>query len=702
MNDNIYTPDEARQFVEAANKLYDTAQQQLNPAKVKATASWLRAHKLHFVVAEATKNKIEDANGKVYEYPAVGKKTQTKGWPDLALKDAIAVDDIPPTANIGVQTGTPVERDGVTYTFAELDFDVIRFIPIWQKVVKYCGLPNTIRWGREGKRDSHCGWLIDRAIPSVAQDVEIRCQSSNGEYAPYGKQTICWGSVWAKDGKVEDITLEDDSADDFATIKTDDLLFAYDLMYAVDALAPVFPEHPRHSLYPAILYTAARRGMPKERALAVCLTLNDCSVNPERNKSLFHQWTNTAYDDIANNRHNKQWVDKQGKTHEPVHYLGIPFLLAKIANGDKEIEKKVNYFLTVLGLADTKTKDAAQSDPNVFTLKDHRKVDVAKTFQQLLTKNLRTMVVPPIEYLCDPYIPMYSVTAICGEAGSGKSTWLHRALHVAANKNKKLRVIYADRDNAISFVKPRSETLSVGLEDRISYWSGGNLDESGKIDEPWDIEEAAWMGLIEQIKAAGEEPVLVFDTLNSFLNGQNENDNSVVGALLTFTRKMAHAGATVIIVHHTGKSATSKEARGASVFKGSVDALWVVDSDFEEDRPSMIKEMRLTPKKSRLGDGVVFRYSMVDGVPTLKDQEPSDEDLLEFIEQNEGKSKEQIIAASKGKFRRQTLRDAFDKFLVGKKLKLVKMKVYMYGTEVQGDKKPTKSKLAMIKQEISQ
>lgn len=167
------------------------------------------------------------------------------------------------------------------------------------------------------------------------------------------------------------------------------------------------------------------------------------------------------------------------------------------------------------------------------------------------------------------------------------------------------------------------------------------------------------------------------------MSGQNENDNGIVGDLCAHARSMTHAGATVIIIHHTGKSPGSKESRGASAFKGAVDALWVVESDFEEDRPSMIKEMRVVPKKSRLGDGMVFYYQMKNGVPTPS--KPSDMDVLEFIAQHEGRSKTAIIDSAKGRFTRQVLREAFDRFIVGGQVKVEKLKVRINPEKVVGE-----------------
>ena len=58
-------------------------------------------------------------------------------------------------------------------------------------------------------------------------------------------------------------------------------------------------------------------------------------------------------------------------------------------------------------------------------------------------------------------------------------------------------------------------------------------------------------------------------TFATFHHG-DENFNAVVNATLKFLRCLTNLGATVIVIHHTGKNPTS-EYRGASAMKAAVD-----------------------------------------------------------------------------------------------------------------------------------
>lgn len=63
-------------------------------------------------------------------------------------------------------------------------------------------------------------------------------------------------------------------------------------------------------------------------------------------------------------------------------------------------------------------------------------------------------------------------------------------------------------------------------------------------------------------------PVVLVDTLIAFFDG-NENDSVAMRSFLAPLRRLADAGACVIILHHTGK--TGDLYRGSSDFKSGLD-----------------------------------------------------------------------------------------------------------------------------------
>ena len=300
---------------------------------------------------------------------------------------------------------------------------------------------------------------------------------------------------------------------------------------------------------------------------------------------------------------------------------------------------------------------------------------IDKVFEMLTNTRLSTMTITPIEYLDSPYIIKNGVNAFTGEASHGKSTFVLSRLHEVANNKPDTMVIYCDADNPAGIALERSERLRGTLDDKISYWGGFLTDDDGTLVSPWDIGNPNWLALIKKITDTGKHPIIVFDTLNSFMDGGNENDNAVVGKIMNYMRMMTNYKATVIIIHHTGKSATSKESRGASSFKGGVDAGWLIDSYMID---SEIKTMTLSAWKSRLGKTVKHTYKMMDGKLVAVEADNT-QMILNFVLTHKGKTKSAIEKAANGKFSRQAIRDAITKCIVAKKLRIYNDKVYACG-----------------------
>jgi hypothetical protein len=93
-------------------------------------------------------------------------------------------------------------------------------------------------------------------------------------------------------------------------------------------------------------------------------------------------------------------------------------------------------------------------------------------------------------------------------------------------------------------------------------------------------------------------PVIVVDTLATFNRG-DENDNAMVGATFRHLRYLTNLGATVIVIHHTGKNPTSKYRR-ASAMEGAVDVgLKVVGTPDDEGLLTRIEAVLQDPYRKR-------------------------------------------------------------------------------------------------------
>ena len=118
-----------------------------------------------------------------------------------------------------------------------------------------------------------------------------------------------------------------------------------------------------------------------------------------------------------------------------------------------------------------------------------------------------------------------------------------------------------------------------GLTRRLKAWKEVN-EYIPKEDEGFHItdggvnlnDKASCQWLREQLDGLDEPPgLIVFDTLARSAIGMDENSSQDMGQIIeTLTDLKARYGATILMIHHTGKSSTD-EARGSSALKAGVD-----------------------------------------------------------------------------------------------------------------------------------
>jgi RecA-family ATPase len=167
-------------------------------------------------------------------------------------------------------------------------------------------------------------------------------------------------------------------------------------------------------------------------------------------------------------------------------------------------------------------------------------------------------------------------------------------------------------------------------------------------------------------------PVLVFDTFATFSAG-DENDNALVAATFKHFRHLTSLGATVLVIHHTGKNAESN-SRGASAMEGAVDAGLKVVGTIEEGKLTRIEVQTF---KTRIGDGKVIVYGMRDGVPSRETATITDV-LYDLVKRNPGLTKEKFEEVAKeAGFRRGTVREFIDHGIAAGHLKYERKKLFL-------------------------
>lgn len=182
--------------------------------------------------------------------------------------------------------------------------------------------------------------------------------------------------------------------------------------------------------------------------------------------------------------------------------------------------------------------------------------------------SIRTYASQPIEFAVDQLIALGTVTAITGESGGGKSTFISaicgsidRGAPFAGLATKRLPILVLDRENPASVVLERFERLGIQDGENYKVWGGWAPEEAPAPFSPM---------VVDWVSTCNPKPLIVIDSFISFHPG-DENDAAETRQFMQGFRKLADMGATVIFTHHTGKSETSKDYRGSSDIKASVD-----------------------------------------------------------------------------------------------------------------------------------
>lgn len=181
---------------------------------------------------------------------------------------------------------------------------------------------------------------------------------------------------------------------------------------------------------------------------------------------------------------------------------------------------------------------------------------------------------PSTEWLVKGVIPQADLIVLFGASGSGKSFMaLDMGLSIArgaewrGRRVKKGRVLYIAAEGAGGVGKRlkascKVHSLDPDESELAVITAAPNIMDSDDIGE-----------LLDAIAAAGGDPVLIIaDTFAQMTPGANENSGEDMGVALRNCRTLTRVtGATVMLVHHSGKDA-SKGARGWSGMRAAADA----------------------------------------------------------------------------------------------------------------------------------
>lgn len=216
------------------------------------------------------------------------------------------------------------------------------------------------------------------------------------------------------------------------------------------------------------------------------------------------------------------------------------------------------------------------------------------------------------DYLVKTLIGRGAFVGIVGPSGSGKTFFAgNLATHIAANLGYRgLRVngglvVYVALEGAASaenrFVAARAD-LKLEKSPPLKLTPGPvNLRDVSDVS-----------ALVEFIRAAesehGAKVAAVFvDTLSRAMAGGDENSSEDMTALIAGADQVRYAtGATVVMVHHTGKD-ESRGARGHSSFRGALDTEIEVSTNGAVHVASITKQRDLPT-----GSSYAFKLEVVE------------------------------------------------------------------------------------------
>jgi KaiC/GvpD/RAD55 family RecA-like ATPase len=177
----------------------------------------------------------------------------------------------------------------------------------------------------------------------------------------------------------------------------------------------------------------------------------------------------------------------------------------------------------------------------------------------------------PVSWTLEGLVPAGQITLLTGAPGVGKSMLalalagaVVHGLPFIGRATLGAPVLVLDRESPHAVFRERLDLLGVAPHEDFHVWG------------MWNNPEPPHPSFAAILEFARERPLIVVDSLVCFHDG-DEQSASETRRFFHVLRRLTAAGATVLVLHHTGKGEKTKDYRGSSDIAASVDAAFVLE-----------------------------------------------------------------------------------------------------------------------------
>lgn len=257
-----------------------------------------------------------------------------------------------------------------------------------------------------------------------------------------------------------------------------------------------------------------------------------------------------------------------------------------------------------------------------------------------------------IQWVVEGIIAQGALHMITSESGAGKSTLISASGSAVSlgtpfmdRATSRRPVLILDAENPRSVVLERFNRLGIRTHAMLKVW-GQWIGEGPPA--------AGGAIVLDWIARSNPKPLIIVDSVIAFHPGA-ENDSNETRRYMAQYRQLTAMGVTIILLHHTGKSETSKEYRGSSDYKASIDIGYNLKDLGDGMRLSSL-ELRAFKQRFTVEPRLRILYN--DGIFSAEraeiQKDPS-EILRELLQSNPGTTKDDFayLAAKRGLTRSQ-------------------------------------------------